>query len=52
MLKDKGIYEYIESIKIIIKKNIKALLLGSPDNKNYASISKRKTREMEFRKNC
>ena len=39
MLRDKGIYEYIESIKIIIKKkNIKALLLGSPDNKNYASI--------------
>ena len=41
MLKDKGIYEFIESIKIIKKKkNIKALLLGSPDDKNYASIDK------------
>ena len=39
MLPQKAIYEYIESIKNINKKkNIKALLLGSPDNKNYASI--------------
>ena len=51
MLKDKGIYEYIESIKVIIKKkNIKALLLGSPDNKNYASICEVKLKKWNSEK--
>jgi len=41
LLKDKGVYEYISAAKIIgrKKKNIKFILVGTPDPENPSSIS-------------
>ena len=41
ILKDKGIFELIEALKILRKKKIflKTLILGNPDHKNRSSIS-------------
>ena len=51
MLKDKGIFEFIEAIKNINKKKkISALLLGSPDDQNLASINKHKLENWNAKK--
>ena len=43
VLKDKGIYELVEAIKILRKQNIffKTLILGSPDPLNRSSLKKK-----------
>ena len=51
MLKDKGIFEFVEAIKNINKKKkISALLLGSPDSENLASINKLKLENWNTKK--
>ena len=42
IIKDKGIYEFIDALKILKRKKIfvKALVLGDPDFKNRSSVSK------------
>jgi glycosyltransferase involved in cell wall biosynthesis len=39
MIKDKGVFEFIEAAKILKDKNIRMLLVGSPDPENPSSIS-------------
>ncbi|MDR1365858.1 MAG: glycosyltransferase family 4 protein [Holosporales bacterium] len=40
MIKDKGVLEFIEAAKILKNRNIRMLLVGSPDPENPSSISK------------
>ena len=41
VIRDKGIYEIIDALKILRKKNInlKTLILGDPDNKNRSTVT-------------
>ena len=52
MLIDKGVYDLINAIKILKRKEIKltVLLLGSPDEKNRASIKKEYLKHLDKRK--
>ena len=52
MLIDKGVYDLINAIKILKRKEIKltVLLLGSPDEKNRASIKKEYLEHLDKRK--
>ena len=52
MLKDKGIYEFVDAVKLLKKKNIKAkfLLIGGVDNFYSSSISLKVLRKWHYDK--
>tara|TARA_Y100000589_G_scaffold258999_1_gene248461 strand:- start:3326 stop:4465 length:1140 start_codon:yes stop_codon:yes gene_type:complete len=49
MLKDKGVYEFVEAVKILKKKKIKGrfLLIGDIDTKNPTSLSQTQLKEWQ-----